>query len=297
MSSVGAALLATARLPFLPLTLLCAGLGVLLAGHHGAVDYLGAALAVLAALLAHLAVNWRNEAEDFYSGLDALTERTPFSGGSGYLPAHPLLAPPVARAATVATLLVALIGALLAYHQPLLWGAGALGLALVWFYTSWITRHPWLCAVSPGLAFGPVMVVGSELAASGQLHSDSLLLSAVVFFAVNNLLLLNQLPDAEADHQVGRSTLATALSIGTVKAVAMGSTGCAGVLLLGGIAAGTLPAATGWALLPLAGMAVAALHINDAIFPIKGRTRLALTLNTVSVLATVAALNWAVIAS
>ena len=41
---------------------------------------------------AHLAVNMLNEYFDFKSGLDFKTQRTPFSGGSGTLPANPHLA-------------------------------------------------------------------------------------------------------------------------------------------------------------------------------------------------------------
>ena len=50
----------------------------------------GMLLLVLAgALCAHASVNLLNEYHDFRSGLDLQTQRTPFSGGSGALPANP----------------------------------------------------------------------------------------------------------------------------------------------------------------------------------------------------------------
>jgi 1,4-dihydroxy-2-naphthoate octaprenyltransferase len=38
----------------------------------------------------HVAVNALNEASDYKTGIDFNTERTPFSGGSGTLPAEQL---------------------------------------------------------------------------------------------------------------------------------------------------------------------------------------------------------------
>jgi len=73
-----------ARAPFLLLTLACMALGVAccwwlarLAG--GILAWPDALLAVLGALAAHVSVNALNEYVDFKSGLDALTQRTPFS--------------------------------------------------------------------------------------------------------------------------------------------------------------------------------------------------------------------------
>ena len=50
---------------------------------------------------------------------------------------------------------------------PLLLPIGLLGLVLVVSYTPWITRHPLLCLVAPGLGFGPVMVLGTLVALTG----------------------------------------------------------------------------------------------------------------------------------
>ncbi|HEX2999616.1 MAG TPA: prenyltransferase [Armatimonadota bacterium] len=55
-----------------------------------------------------------------------------------------------------------------------------------------------------GLGFGPLMVVGTQIALTGHATPLGWVASLVPFFLVNNLLLLNQFPDAEADSSVGR---------------------------------------------------------------------------------------------
>lgn len=291
MSSRLAALTASARPPFLLLAPLSAGLGLALANHHGAPLNSGRATLILAtAVLAQLAVNLRNEAEDYRSGLDQLTQQTPFSGGSGYLPAHPQQTQWVANAGSASTLATALLGGWLAYQQPLLWPLGAVGLLLVWFYTSWITRRPWLCAIAPGVAFGPVMVVGSELAAGGEIHWQSLLTSGAVFCAVNNLLLLNQIPDASADRRVGRITLASSSPqlVGTAVVV---STVIAAALAL--FATGDLPPLARFVVaIPLLALAVAALRTDQvAREQLCGGRTATLALHTAAVMLLIALLN------
>jgi 1,4-dihydroxy-2-naphthoate octaprenyltransferase len=198
--------LGPARLPFLVLTPACIVLGVACVHWtHGHVNLLEALLVLVGAVAAHVSVNAFNEYQDFHSGLDALTQRTPFSGGSGVLPAHPELAGSTLAMAVgglaisigVGLYFVALRGAAL---LPL----GVAGVALVLAYTQWITRHPLLCLVAPGLGFGPLMILGTHVALTGHYAGSAAAASLVPFFLVNNLLLLNQFPDTEADRRVGR---------------------------------------------------------------------------------------------
>lgn len=201
--------LGTARLPFLILTPACIVLGLACVySTQGEVNALHAALVLLGALAAHVSVNAFNEHHDFQSGLDALTQRTPFSGGSGVLPAHPELA------GTTLTLALGSLGICVAvglYFLGLrgvaLLPLGALGLVLVLAYTHWLTRHPLLCLMAPGLGFGPLMILGTQMALTGHYSVVAAVASLVPFFLVNNLLLLNQFPDAAADRQVGRRHL------------------------------------------------------------------------------------------
>ena len=201
--------LGPARLPFLILTPACIVLGLAcVQWMQGQINPLQAALVLLGALAAHVSVNAFNEHHDFHSGLDALTERTPFSGGSGVLPAHPELA------GTTLALALGSLGICLAvglYFVALrglaLMPLGVLGVVLVLAYTRWLTRHPLLCLMAPGLGFGPLMVVGTQVALTGGFSATAAVASLVPFFLVNNLLLLNQFPDEAADRQVGRRHL------------------------------------------------------------------------------------------
>ncbi len=198
--------LGSARLPFLVLTPACIALGLACVYRtQGHINVLEAALVLLGALAAHVSVNAFNEYQDFHSGLDAQTLRTPFSGGSGVLPAHPELAP-LTLAMAVGCLIVS-IGVGLYFvvlRGTALIPLGLLGLVLVTSYTQWIARHPLLCLVAPGLGFGPLMVIGTQVALTGHYSAMVVAASLVPFFLVNNLLLLNQFPDVEADRIVGR---------------------------------------------------------------------------------------------
>ena len=80
----------SARPPFLILAPVCVFAG-LAAGilNDAPVDILNAVLAFIGGILAHASVNLLNEYEDFKSGLDQKTIKTPFSGGTGNLPENP----------------------------------------------------------------------------------------------------------------------------------------------------------------------------------------------------------------
>ncbi len=194
------------RVPFLILTPACVVLGLATAiWTSGQVNWLHFFLVLIGALSAHISVNVFNEYFDFKSGLDADTKRTPFSGGSGRLPETPEMEQPALIMAWIFFGITALIGLYFVFTIgsgliPL----GLLGLLIIYFYTGWITSYPLLCLIAPGLGFGTLMVMGTDFVLTGQYSWTAFIASLVPFFLVNNLLLLNQFPDAEADQNVGR---------------------------------------------------------------------------------------------
>jgi 1,4-dihydroxy-2-naphthoate octaprenyltransferase len=107
-----AVVIRTSRPNFLVMAPLCVGLGVALAWRRPETPppFLDILLVFMGALLAHAAVNMLNEYEDFTSGLDLHTRRTPFSGGSGALPQLPSAARSVLLGALVTLGLVVVIG-------------------------------------------------------------------------------------------------------------------------------------------------------------------------------------------
>jgi 1,4-dihydroxy-2-naphthoate octaprenyltransferase len=199
---------------FLILTPVCVSLGVasaLLSGQTISWGILG--IVLLGALMAHISVNALNEYFDFHSGLDAKTQRTPFSGGSGTLVIQPHLAPQALIIGTVSLLIT--LGCGLYLIQLVGWGLvpiGLLGMLVIISYTSWINRYRFLVLIASGFCFGPLMVNGTHYALTGQLSATAFLLSLTPFFLVNNLLLLNQIPDIEADRSIGRNNYAITLN-------------------------------------------------------------------------------------
>jgi len=200
-------ILGIVRTPFLVLTPACVllGLGTAL-WTTGQVNWLDFALVLIGAVAAHASVNAFNEYFDFKTGLDSRTARTPFSGGSGTLPASPHLARLALTVALVTFVLAGLVGlyfVVVAGRWSLL-PLGILGLFLVFAYTLWLVYNPVLCLLAPGLGFGTAMVMGTHVALTGHYSWTAFIASLIPFFLVSNLLLLNQFPDVEADRSVGR---------------------------------------------------------------------------------------------
>jgi 1,4-dihydroxy-2-naphthoate octaprenyltransferase len=243
----------TARPPFLLLTLVCLLLGLATVWAPGrALDGLLLAKVVLGAVCAHISVNMLNEYADFRSGLDTITHRTPFSGGSGALPAQPHRAPAVLLAGLLALGVTLAVGLELLYLRGwVLLPIGLAGVLLVLLYTPWINRHPWLCLLAPGLGVGPLMVVGTHLALGGNDLRAALAASWVPGCLASALLLLNQFPDREADLRVGRRNLVIVRGRPWAARLVLVLHGLAAAGLLAFVLVRWLPPATLWGLAPL----------------------------------------------
>lgn len=251
--AIVASVLRAARPNFLSLTPICVLIGIGAAVQTGAHVSLADCLLVLCgALLAHLSVNLLNEYADFRSGLDALTVRTPFSGGSGALPAHPEAGAAVRLVGLSCAAATATVGLYFVSQKGLaLLPLGLAGLLLVIAYTPQVTRHPWLCLLAPGLGFGPLMVVGTAFVLSGRYSWNAVVAALPAMFLVSELLLLNQFPDIDADRQVGRRHLPIVLGRRRSAVVFGVLVAAAFVSMALAVAAGALPALTLLGLLPL----------------------------------------------
>ncbi len=194
------------RPQFLVLTLVCVIVGAAAAYWRAdSINVFYLVIILIGALSAHASVNILNDYLDYKSGLDKCTIKTPFSGGSGILPGKQMTPSAALVFGILTFILTALIGVyfLVVRGWPLLL-VGLPGLILIAFYTQFITRHPLLCLLAPGIGFGPCMVMGTYYALQGSYDWTALAASLVPCFLVSNLLLLNQYPDAEVDRLVGR---------------------------------------------------------------------------------------------
>jgi 1,4-dihydroxy-2-naphthoate octaprenyltransferase len=248
-----AILLRTLRPSFLVLTPVCVFLGLSTSlAAQASINYFMAALVLMGALAAHVSVNTLNEYHDFKSGLDLKTERTPFSGGSGALPGNPEMAGLVLTVGLLSLLVTVAIGLYLVVQLGMqILPIGLVGVLLVITYTQWLNRSPLLCLMAPGLGFGVLMVVGTHVVLTGEYSGLVWIVALVPFFLINNLLLLNQYPDIEADASVGRNTLPVAFGAAAsnfVYALFMVAS-CATILLL--LVTGYLPGLGIIALLPI----------------------------------------------
>lgn len=198
----------SSRPSFLLITPICIFLGISTSAEFlTSTNQLLIVFILIGAVFAHISVNILNEYFDFKSGLDLKTKRTQFSGGSGALPARPEAAKLTLVTGFVALLITIVIGVYLMMQSGAsILPIGLVGLVLIVSYTKWINRMPWLCLVAPGLGIGVLMVVGAYLVIAEQNSLVPWVISLVPFFLINNLLLLNQYPDMEADSSVGRRT-------------------------------------------------------------------------------------------
>ncbi|GAB4402529.1 MAG: 1,4-dihydroxy-2-naphthoate polyprenyltransferase [Anaerolineales bacterium] len=243
-------LLGPMRVPFLVLAPACVivGLGTAI-WSQGAVNAWHAVLAFIGGLCAHISVNAFNEYFDFKSGVDSRTVRTPFSGGSGTLQAHPELAPQALATAIATAAIVAVIGVYFLF----VWGwaivpLGLLGLFVVVAYTPMFTYNPVICLIAPGLGFGTLMVMGTDFVLTGRYSWTAFVASLVPFFLVNNLLLLNQFPDVEADRSVGRRHYPILIGRRKSSIIYNAFNAAAYLSIIAGVVLNLLPA---WALLGL----------------------------------------------
>lgn len=261
LPGAGPAWLGIIRAPFLLLALSCAGLGVAAASlEPGQLGLLDVALVFVGALAAHISVNSLNEYSDYRTGLDFNTRRTPFSGGSGILPARGHLAWLALATGLAALALTAAIGIRFVFARgwPLL-VTGLPGIAVVALYTPWIGRH-WLpCLLAPGFGFGICMVNAACFSLSGRYDPTAFVASLVPFFLVSNLLLLNQLPDMVADRQASRRNVPIVFGRRAAIAVYAAFLASAYAVIAAGVALGLFP------LYAAAGLLTAAVGLPSAI--------------------------------
>jgi 1,4-dihydroxy-2-naphthoate octaprenyltransferase len=197
------------RPQFLLLSLVLAILGTGMAAAGGVFNLLYAALGSLGILLLHISVNTLNDYFDYRSGVDLVTRRTPFSGGSGFLPGGVLRPAAVLWLGLGALILAVPIGVyFITVRGMVLLPLFLIGAGLVLAYTSLLTRIGYgLGEVAAGLGLGTLPVFGIFYILTGEATGAAAYASIPSGFLVANLLLLNEFPDAEADRVGKRKTL------------------------------------------------------------------------------------------
>lgn len=246
-------ILQSIRIPFLVLTPVCVLLAIAIAIYQQ-IDFsiLHASIALIGALAAHIAVNTINEYQDYKSGLDFITKQTPFSGGSGLLPENPHLAQKVYALSVFAILITVSVGCyfIFLYGWSIL-PLGLIGLSIIVTYTQWINKSAFLCLIAPGLGFGILIIGGTYFCITGHFNNSMWLITLIPFLLINNLLLLNQYPDIDADKSIGRNHFPIKYGVKTSTAVYIASTVSAQLMLIYLVITAHLPTYSLLAILPM----------------------------------------------
>ena len=229
------------RPQFLTLSVVLAFLGSTIAWYDGYFQIGHALLAGLGLLLAHISCQAFNDYIDYNSGVDLVTPKTPFSGGSGVLPAALLTPRQVLWMGISSFLLIIPIGVYFMIAKgwlllPLLLVAAV----CIVFYTPVILKTRWP-EWAAGLGLGTLPILGAYFVQIGAYTWPAAVASIPSGILVHNLLLLNEFPDTEADKTANRKTLP--ITMGKTKASVVYSVLMALVYLwiIGWVVAGLMP--------------------------------------------------------
>lgn len=239
------------RPQFLVLSVVLAFLGTSIAWYDGYFHPGHALLAFLGLLLAHISVNTLNDYSDYSNGIDLATKRTPFSGGSGILPAALLKPRQVFWLGITSFLLAVPIGIyFIIVGGWLLLPLLLIGALCVLLYNPVILKRGWP-EWAPGVGLGVLPILGVYFVQSAAYTWPVVVAAIPSGILVHNLLLLNEFPDAEADRKADRKTLP--ITMGEVKASVVYSvlTVIVYLWIIGGVIAGMMPAFSLIALLTL----------------------------------------------
>ena len=195
------------RPQFLILSIVLAFLGTSMAWFDGYFNWGRAILAGFGLILTHISVNTLNDYFDFRSGVDLKTIRTPFSGGSGMLPANSMKPRQVMWLGTGSLIIAVFIGVYFVIITgwqllPLLLVAGI----CIVLDTPLILKTPapeW----AAGLGLGTLPILGTYFIQTETYSINAIIASIPSGILVYNLLLLNEFPDVEADKIANRKTL------------------------------------------------------------------------------------------
>ena len=196
-----------ARAPFLMLPPTLVASGAAAAAWDGAFSWLHTLLAAVGLVALHMAVNIFNEWSDMRTGIDLQTERTPFSGGSGTLPAGGMRSSTAFWFGVACSVLGLVIGVWF------LWRVGWMLLPIivagafsVVAYTDVLARIG-VGELAAGFGLGAGPVIGTALVQGGGWSEAAVWAAVPAFLMTFNLLLLNEFPDEEADRAGGRRNL------------------------------------------------------------------------------------------
>ena len=231
-------------------------------------------LVVIGVTVNHFGLNLVDDVLDYRHAVDlqAGGEKNFFTGGSGVLPEGLLKERQMLTAAALFFSATAVIGIYLAWAcgWPVL-VFGIFGMACSIFYTAPPIRFGYRGFGELGLLvnFGPVILLGSYYVQGRELAFEPFVASLVPGLLMASMILINEIPDYEADRRGGKWNLVARFGRKTGAVLYAAGLACAyGILVLSSVAGVLSPfALLGLVSLPFAFRSLCVLrrHLNDPL--------------------------------
>ncbi len=175
-------------------------------------------LALAAIICVHGGINVLNDVYDSRSGNDeANTGRIfPFTGGSRFIQNGVMTRDAMMRWGVALLVAAAVLGLWLFAIKGwvvLALGAFGMGLGVLYSMPPVALGGRGIGEAAVGAGFGILPVIGAAWLQSGVWDGDALILSLAVGFWITAVLVINEVPDIEADAAVGKRTLVARLGI------------------------------------------------------------------------------------
>jgi 1,4-dihydroxy-2-naphthoate polyprenyltransferase len=229
---------------FLLISVALAALGTSIAWQNGFVSLRYAVLAFIGLVFWQVSVQVLNDYFDYKSGVDLKTRRTPFSGGSGILPAHLLRPGSVLKFGLLSFALAVPIWVYLIIVKGLLLlpviGVGAV---CVLVYTPFLTRWR-LGELSSALGLGILPILMFYFVQTGGYSTEAAVAAIPAGILIFDIHLLNEFPDVEADMSGRDKTLPIILGRPKAAWLYLAGTGAVYAWSVAWAAAGVMPLPT-----------------------------------------------------
>jgi 1,4-dihydroxy-2-naphthoate octaprenyltransferase len=214
-------------------------------------------LALAATVFAHAATNVYNDVGDDLIGADAgNTERIyPYTGGSRFIQSGLLSRREMTQLALGLCAIALLIGAVLAYVRGpgiILLGAAGLGLGLLYSLPGSQLSARGVGEAAVALGLGVLPVLGAAWLQTGMVDSGAVLICIPVSCWVAAILIINEVPDMEADRRAHKRTLVVRWGVNGARLIYRGLAVLALLTTGGAILCNALPL---WFAIPSLGLA------------------------------------------
>ncbi len=219
-------------------------LGGVIAFSEGYINVPLLAITAVGLFFGNMTANFTNDYYDYLSGVDALDEGRRFKQGSEAVMKNGLTLQKVKASIAVAVSIVLAVGAyLLVFVDWRLIFFGVAGLFTAYFYTAppFKLGYRGLGEVFSGIGCGPLPVIGTYFVLAHRISATAVVASIPVGILVAAILYIGNVPDVDADRQVGKRTISVRLGRGAVRFLGPAFYASIYLIIALGAVLGTLP--------------------------------------------------------